>query len=115
MQIEVEQREQCQVCHENIRYEWPIHAVCELCGMAIHNPPRAPKLQKEDGEYAKFCCERCHSIYIAEMPINKPMLEYFRLLSSDKCLSEEDRVIRNEIIAYINEKYPVIEEQELGS
>jgi len=115
MQLEIEQREQCPICHENIRYEWPIHAVCELCGMAIHQPSRAPKLQNKDGEKTQFCCDRCHSIYIAEISANQPILEYFRLLSADKCLSEEDQVIKDEIIAYINEKYPMIEEQDLRS
>ena len=115
MQIEIAQVEQCPICHENIRYQGLIHAVCKLCGMAIHHPSRAPKLQNEEGEDTLFCCDRCYSIYVAEISQNQPLLDYFQLLSADKCLSEEDQVIRDEIISYINEKYPVIEEQDLGS
>lgn len=97
----------CSICHEDIRFDPLVHDVCELCGMSVRAPSRAPKFITTEGKTLFFCCKRCLSIYKKEIIDNMDIVKTLNEHKDASSLDEYDEIVRNMIAAYLNIKYPV--------
>ena len=57
----------CPICDKAIRSDASVQEFCKLCGMGISDPSDKPKYRAGDGRTVFFCCEKCLTVYNANI------------------------------------------------